>query len=145
MTPQDIHKLQGYLRTVLDARHLAIKAHPKKKTTADVLVGDKPVGRIEVDDEDDELTYQVEINVPIKPVAFAATEIARAQAELNKVLGSAALSLKARLSPKTMKPMLDSCEVFAAKESLGTLTAERDKYVFQFPVFDMDIEAFDAE
>jgi hypothetical protein len=142
MTPQDLHKLQGYLRTVLGARLLTIKARPKKKDQADVYVGDKVVGMIEVDDEDDELTYQVEIHVPEKPIPLTPAEMKRLEGALCSVLDGKGLTLKPRLSPKNMKPLTDSCEVFAGSETLGTLSADKGEYVFQFPVFDMDLEDF---
>jgi hypothetical protein len=145
MTPQNLAALQAYLRSILSARGLTIRAQPKKKMLADVLVADQVVGRVEVDDEDDELTYQVEIHVPTKPDPKAPGEMKRVEAELHKVLGGNAVVVKPRLSPRTQRPMLDSFEVVAGQDSLGTLSAEKVDYVFQFPVFDMDLEAFGNE
>ncbi|MDX2203844.1 MAG: DUF3126 family protein [Hyphomicrobiaceae bacterium] len=63
MNPQDMVKLQNYLRKVFGAKTLSVRARPKIKDSAEVYVGDEFVGTITVDEDDGELCYQFQMAI----------------------------------------------------------------------------------
>lgn len=134
MTPQEISKLQGYLRRVFGARGLAVRARPQAKDEADLYVGDKPLATIVVDDEDGERCYLVEWTIREKPQPLSLQEMVRIQTFMRERLGAKTLSVRARGRLK------DSAEVFVGEESIGTLTVGPDCYEFEMAVLDIDLD-----
>lgn len=56
MTPNEIARVQKYLRAVFDNSRITIKK-PKLEDSAEVYVGDEFMGMVYRDDEDGELSY----------------------------------------------------------------------------------------
>jgi hypothetical protein len=134
LTPQIINKLQAYLRKAFGSQTISVRAQPKKSDTADVLAGDMVFATLMVDDEDDELTYQLSWSIKDKPQPFTVQEMARIQTYMRTVLGAKTLSVRARGRLK------DSVEVFVAEESLAILSAEKNSYEFQMAILEMDLD-----
>lgn len=63
MNPQELVKLQTYLRKVFGAKTLSVRARPKVKDSAEVYVGDEFVGTLTVDEEDGERAYQFQMAI----------------------------------------------------------------------------------
>ena len=63
MTPQDMVRVQAYLRKVFGAKTLSVRARPKIKDSAEVYVGEDFVGTITLDDEDGEVCYQFQMAI----------------------------------------------------------------------------------
>ncbi len=137
MTPSELSKLQGYLRKTLSAKTLAVRARPQKNDRADVYMGDKPIGEILVDDEDDELAYQFEMKIKEQPQPLSAQELVRIQTFLRERFGAKTLSVRGRGKLK------DSAEVFVGEDSIATLSVAKDGYEFQMAILEMDLEDID--
>ena len=58
MNPQEMVRVQNYLRKLFGAKTLSVRARPKIKDSAEVYVGEDFVGTLTVDNEDGELCYQ---------------------------------------------------------------------------------------
>ena len=56
MKPEEIRKLEGYLKRTLNPV-IEIKARPQKDDSAEVYLGEEFIGVIYRDDEDGELSY----------------------------------------------------------------------------------------
>ena len=63
MNPQEMVRIQNYLRKVFGTKTLSVRARPKIKDSAEVYVGDDFVGTLSVDDEDGELCYQFQMAI----------------------------------------------------------------------------------
>lgn len=63
MNPQEMVRIQNYLRKVFGTKTLSVRARPKIKDLAEVYVGDDFVGTLTVDDEDGELCYQFQMAI----------------------------------------------------------------------------------
>lgn len=73
MNPQEIARLQGYLRERFNRPELSIRARPNKDDSAEVYFGDEFVGVIFRDDEDGDVSYDfnmaiLEIDLPEEPL-----------------------------------------------------------------------------
>jgi Protein of unknown function (DUF3126) len=63
VTPQEMVRVQGYLRKVFGTKTLSVRARPKIKDSAEVYVGDEFVGTLTRDDEEGELCYQFQMAI----------------------------------------------------------------------------------
>ncbi len=63
MDPQEMVRVQAYMRKVFGAKTLSVRARPKIKDSAEVYVGEDFVGTLTVDNEDGELCYQFQMAI----------------------------------------------------------------------------------
>ncbi len=63
MTPKEIGSLEKYLRKTFQTESIEIRKLPKKKDTAEVYVADDFLGVIYRDEEDGEVSYQLQIAI----------------------------------------------------------------------------------
>ena len=63
MTPQEMVRVQSYLRKVFGTKTLSVRARPKIKDSAEVYIGDEFVGTLTRDDEEGELCYQFQMAI----------------------------------------------------------------------------------
>jgi hypothetical protein len=134
MTPQEISKLQGYLRKVFGSKLIAVRARPQKQDEGDMFIGDRPLAKIVVDEEDGDRCFLVEWSIREAPQPLSAQELVRIQTYMREKLGSKNLSVRARGRLK------DSAEVFVGEESIGTLSVAKDCYEFEMAILDMDLD-----
>ena len=63
MTPQEMVRVQTYLRKLFGTKTLSVRARAKVKDSAEVYVGEDFVGTLSVDNEDGELCYQFQMAI----------------------------------------------------------------------------------
>ncbi len=63
MDKQEVAKLQAYLRRKFQLASIRVEARPKKKDSAEMYIGDEFIGVIFRDDEDGEVSWNVQIAV----------------------------------------------------------------------------------
>ena len=63
MNPQEMVRVQNYLRKVFGAKTLSVRARPKIKDSAEVYVGEDFVGTLTLDNEDGEICYQFQMAI----------------------------------------------------------------------------------
>ena len=63
MTPQEMVRVQSYLRKVFGTKTLSVRARPKIKDSAEIYVGDEFVGTLTRDDEEGEVCYQFQMAI----------------------------------------------------------------------------------
>jgi Protein of unknown function (DUF3126) len=63
VNPQEMVRVQNYMRKVFGTKTLSVRARPKIKDSAEVYVGEDFVGTITVDNEDGELCYQFQMAI----------------------------------------------------------------------------------
>ena len=60
MDVAEIKKLDSYLKRLFGSPRIRVVPRPQRDDYAEVLLGEEPFGRILVDDEDDERSYNFE-------------------------------------------------------------------------------------
>ena len=63
MTPQEMVRLQAYLRKVFGTKTLSVRARPKVKDSAEIYVGDEFIGTLTREEEEGELCYQFQMAI----------------------------------------------------------------------------------
>jgi hypothetical protein len=63
VNPQEMVRVQNYMRKLFGSKTLSVRARPKIKDSAEVYVGDDFVGTLTVDNEDGELCYQFQMAI----------------------------------------------------------------------------------
>jgi hypothetical protein len=63
VTPQEMVRVQAYLRKVFGSKTLSVRARPKIKDSAEVYLGEEFVGTLTRDDEEGELCYQFQMAI----------------------------------------------------------------------------------
>ena len=63
MKPEEMVRVQTYLRKVFGTKTLSVRARPKIKDSAEVYVGEEFVGTLTRDEEEGELCYQFQMAI----------------------------------------------------------------------------------
>jgi Protein of unknown function (DUF3126) len=63
VNPQEIVRVQSYLRKVFGTKTLSVRARPKKDDSAEVFVGDEFIGILFREEEEGELAYQFQMAI----------------------------------------------------------------------------------
>ena len=63
MTPEEIAKLENYLRSKFQLPSIELRQRPQKDDSVEVFIGDEFVGLIYRDDEDDDLSYNFQMAI----------------------------------------------------------------------------------
>ena len=62
MTPDDITKLEAYLKKTLN-EGLSLKARPKAKDSAEIYMGDEFLAVVYKDEDDGEIAFQLNMTI----------------------------------------------------------------------------------
>lgn len=131
MEKEEVLKLTAFLRNALGNPDVMVVPASRDADKAVLRIGEKPIGGIEIDDEDGDHSFQLTIPVPVARDML--------QAHLRTLLGNEKLRIAARLK-KT-----DSVELSNGDEFLGILSADDpkgSKWTFQMAILDFDLEDF---
>ena len=63
MNPQEMVRVQAYMRKVFGTKTLSVRARPKIKDSAEVYVGDEFIGVLFRDDDEGETAYQFQMAI----------------------------------------------------------------------------------
>ncbi|KQT86300.1 DUF3126 family protein [Aurantimonas sp. Leaf443] len=63
MKPDEIRKLQAYLKKTLKGADVEVRAMPRKKDSAEVYLNDEFVGLIAKDEDEGELSYHLTMTI----------------------------------------------------------------------------------
>ena len=115
----------GLIQTLIDA------ARARVENMAEVILGDQPIGRVTVDDEDGDRSYNV--TVPI--------EMPSANPNLNEAVRGKFGNEKLRVVPRPKKT--DSSEIYLDDEYIAVLfrdDASGRSWTFEMAVLDFDLD-----
>jgi hypothetical protein len=130
---QEIKKLDAYLKRQFGNPRIHVV--PKSAEAADVLIGGDIVGKLVVDDEDDERSYNFEVKLTMGEAVSIKT-LKALEAVLRQRFGNERISVVAR--PRKT----DSAEVCIGKDYIGVLFFdEKDtrSCFFEMPILDFDL------
>ena len=130
MDRQELDRLQVYLRRMLNPE-IELAARARRDDMAEIILNDEPIGRITVDDEDGDRSYNV--TIPI--------EMPSATPNLNEVVRGKFGNPKLRVVPRPKKT--DSSEIYLNDEYIAVLfrdDASGRAWTFEMAVLDIDID-----
>jgi len=131
---QEIRKVESYFRRLFGNPKLRVVPRSKKQDSADVLLGEEPIGVLGVDDEDGERSYNFEMAIAADDVQ----DIRKVESYIRNKLGTTAL----RVVPRPRKK--DSADVLLGEEFIGVLFVDEVKgkrsYNFEMAILELDLE-----
>jgi hypothetical protein len=125
----ELDRLQSYLQRMLNPE-IGLAARARVENMAEIVLGDEPIGRVTVDDEDGERAYNV--TVPV--------EMPSATPNLNEVIRAKFGNQKLRVVPRPKKT--DSSEIYLDDEYIAVLfrdDASGRSWTFEMAVLDFDL------
>ncbi len=134
MDVQEVRKLDGYLKKLFG--NARIRVVPQQAKVADVFIGEERLGELNVDDEDDDLSYNFRMELSLGEVSEI-DQLKRLDAYLKKKFDNEQI----RVVPRAKKR--DSLEAYLGNEFIGVLFVDDEKrrgsYILEMPILDMDL------
>lgn len=134
MDVQEVRKLDGYLKKLFG--NARIRVVPRQAKAADVFIGEERLGDLNVDDEDDDLSYNFRMEISLGEVSEV-DQLKRLDAYLKKKFDNEQI----RVVPRAKKR--DSLEAYLGNEFIGVLFVDDEKrrgsYILEMPILDMDL------
>ena len=130
MDRAELDRLQNYLQRMLNPE-IGLAARARVENMAEIVLGDQPIGRVTVDDEDGDRSYNV--TVPV--------EMPSATPNLNEVIRTKFGNQKLRVVPRPKKT--DSSEIYLEDEYIAVLfrdDATGRSWTFEMAVLDIDLD-----
>ena len=130
MDRQELDRLQAYLRRMLNPE-IGLAARARRDDMAEIILNDEPIGRITVDDEDGDRSYNV--TIPI--------EMASATPNMNEAVRGKFGNPRLRVVARPKKT--DSSEIYLDDEYIAVLfrdDASGRTWTFEMAVLDFDLD-----
>jgi hypothetical protein len=127
---QELDRLQAYLQRTLNPE-IGLAARARREDMAEIILNDEPIGRVTLDDEDGDRSYNV--TIPI--------EMPSATPNMNEVVRAKLGNQKLRVVPRPKKT--DSSEIYLEDEYIAVIfrdDASGRSWTFEMAVLDIDIE-----
>jgi uncharacterized protein DUF3126 len=134
---QEVSKLDAYLKRLFG--NTRIRVVPNKGEEADVFVGEERIGRLvlDEDDDDDERSYNFEMKITLGDAATGSPDIKRLDAYLKRKFDNELIRVVPRFKKK------DSVEVYVGQEYIGVVFFDdkdaRSSY-FELPILALDLD-----
>ena len=136
MDVQEVRKLDTYLKKLFGNARLRVVPRPNKGDPAEVYIGEEKLGDLNLDDEDDDLSYNFRMVINLGEVSEI-DQIKRLDAYLKRKFDNEAI----RVVPRAKKR--DSLEAYLGEEFIGVLFVDDEKgrrsYILEMPILDMDL------
>ena len=134
MDVQAVKKLDAYFKKVFGNARLRVV--PVKPKAAEVFIGEEKLGDLNVDDEDDDLSYNFRMEIRLGEVR----DIDQLKV-LNTYLKRKFDHEGMRIVPRAKKR--DSLEVYLGDEFIGVMFVDDEgrqrAYILEMPILDMDL------
>jgi hypothetical protein len=132
---QEVRKLDDYLKRLFG--NARIRVTPQKDDLAKVYIGEENIGDLSVDDDDDERSYNLRMEIPLGESA-GPQDIKRLDAYLKRKFDNERIRVVAR--PKKQ----DSVEAYIGEEFIGVLFIDDQNngrsYIFEMPILGIDLQ-----
>jgi len=133
---QEVKKLDAYLKKLFGNQRIRVVPRPKKDDSAEVYVGDERLGDLNLDDEDQDLSYNFRMEIDLGEVSDV-DQIKRLDTYLKRKFDNETI----RVVPRAKKR--DSLEAYLGDEFIGVLFVDDEKgrrsYILEMPILDMDL------
>lgn len=130
MDRAELDRLQNYLRRMLNPE-IGLAARARVQNMAEIILGDEPIGRVTVDDEDGDRSFNVTVPIDMPAV----------NPNLNEAVRGKFGNQKLRVVPRPKKT--DSSEIYIDDEYIAVLfrdDASGRSWTFEMAVLDIDLE-----
>ena len=137
MDVAEISKLDSYLKRLFSSPRIRVVPRPQRDDYAEVFLGDELFGRIVVDDEDDERSYNFEMKITLGDASATAPDIRQIDAYLKRKFDNERVRVVPRLKKR------DSAEVYVGEEYIGVLFFdEKDarSSFLELPILALDLD-----
>lgn len=136
MDVQEVRKLDAYLKKLFGNARIRLVPQPRNDKSAEVYIGEERLGDLDVDDEDEDLSYNFRMEINLGEVNEL-DQIKRLDAYLKRKFDNESI----RVVPRAKKK--DSLEAYLGDEFIGVLFIDEEKgrgsYVLEMPILDMDL------
>ncbi len=136
MDVQAVRKLDAYLKKLFGNARIRVVPQSKNDASAEVFIGEERLGDLNLDDEDDDLSYNFRVEIDLGEVADI-DRLKRLDAYLKRKFDNAAI----RVVPRAKKR--DLLEIYVGEEFIGVLFVDDEKrpgaYILEMPILDMDL------
>ena len=136
MDVQEVRKLDAYLKKLFGNARIRVVPRPNKGDPAEVYIGEEKLGDLNLDDEDDDLSYNFRMEINLGEVSEV-DQIKRLEAYLKRKFDNEAI----RVVPRSKKR--DSLEAYLGEEFIGVLFIDEERgrrsYILEMPILDMDL------
>ena len=136
MDVQAVRKLDAYLKKLFDNARIRVVPVPGKQKSAEVFIGEERLGDLNLDDEDEDLSYNFRMEIDLGEVRDI-DRIKRLDAYLKRKFDNEQIRVVAR-ARKT-----DSLEAYLGEEFIGVVFVDDEKgggaYILEMPILDMDL------
>jgi hypothetical protein len=134
---QEIRKLDAYLKKLFGNARIRMVPVPGQDDAAEVFVGEEKLGDLNVDDEDEDRSYNFRMEINLGEVS----DIDQLKV-LNTYMKRKFDNENIRVVPRPKKR--DSLEIYLGEEFIGVLfvddeKARRRSYILEMPILDMDL------
>jgi len=132
----EIKKLDSYLKRLFGSPRIRVVPRPQRDDYAEVLLGEEPFGRILVDDDEGERSYNFEksITLPDSRVTKLDNEtVAKVNLYLKKQLGE-------KFVVRKRPTKTDSADLHAGDEFVGVVFADDGGLALEMAILEQDLE-----
>jgi hypothetical protein len=136
MDVSEVRKLDAFLKKQFGNARIRVVPKAGKEDGADVHVGEERIGKLTVDDEDGDRSYNVEIKITLGEAA-GVNNLKAIEAYLRRKFDNEQIRVVARQRKS------DSAEVFMGQDNIGVLffdEKEQRSCFFEMPIIDLDLE-----
>jgi Protein of unknown function (DUF3126) len=132
---EETKQIESYLKGLFGNQRLRVV--PQKGDAAKVCVGEDPIGDLSVDDEDEERSYNLRMEIPLG-AASEMPDAKRLDAYLKRKFDNERIRVVAR--PKKQ----DSVEAYIGDEFIAVLFLDEQRggrtYIFEMPILGIDLQ-----
>jgi hypothetical protein len=132
---KEIQQIEAYLKKLFG--NARIRVAPQKGDAAAVLLGEDAIGELTADDDDDERSYNLRMEIPIGESTGGSEDIKRLDVYLKRKFDNEKLRVVGRPRKK------DSVEAYLGEEFIGVLFIDDQRggrsYIFEMPILSIDL------
>ena len=136
MDVKETQQVESYLKRLFG--NARIRIAPQKGDTAKVYLGEDPIGDLTADDDDDERSYNLRMEIPIGESEGGTQDAKRLDVYLKRKFDNEKLRVVGR--PRKQ----DSVEAYLGEEFIGVLFLDDQRggrsYIFEMPILGIDLE-----
>ena len=136
MDVKETQQVESYLKRLFG--NVRFRVTPQKGDAAKVFLGEEPLGDLTADDDDDERSYNLRMEIPIGESEGVMQDSKRLDVWLKRKFGNEKLRVTAR--PRKQ----DSVEAYLGEEFIGVLFLDDQRggraYIFEMPILGIDLE-----
>jgi len=132
----EIKKLDSYLKRLFGSPRIRVVPRPQRDDYAEVMLGEESFGRIVVDDEDEERSYNFEKSIQLPDARITKLD--------NETVAKLNLYLKKQIGEKwtvRKRPTKnDSADLHVGDEFVGVLFADDGGVALEMAILEQDLE-----